>query len=478
MITATDERRELLLGIRRPQADTGITLQGDYSMGGQYPHFNRLVMQTMQAQDYFLLIGPPGTGKTSYGLMHILAEELRTHDEGVLLLSYTNRAVDEICSKLYEAGMDFLRIGSPQSCPELYRPHLLAERARACENIDEFRRQLVETHIIVATTTSMTAHQELFQLRGFSLAIVDEASQILEPHLLGLLCARYGAENAIRRFVLIGDHKQLPAVVQQEKADSVVTDERLHAIGLMDCRESFFQRLLRLEQRAHPQDDSPFVFRFDHQGRMHPEVADFANSHFYGGALRPVPMPHQQAALSFPHFDETDPMQQLLASRRVVFLPSRRPRHSESPKVNTAEAQIISRVAYAVYRLYVLNNRSFLPEATLGIIVPYRHQIALVRKHIATYATPLLDQITIDTVERYQGSQRDVIIYGFTVQMPHQLDFLCAQTFEEGGTLIDRRLNVAMTRAREQMVLVGNPRMLALNPVLRDITQLGCPPVT
>jgi superfamily I DNA and/or RNA helicase len=56
--------------------------------------------------------------------------------------------------------------------------------------------------------------------------------------------------------------------------------------------------------------------------------------------------------------------------------------------------------------------------------------------------------------------------------MPHQLDFLCARTFEEEGRVIDRRLNVAMTRAREQMVLVGNPSLLSLNPVLSDITQL------
>ena len=140
--------------------------------------------------------------------------------------------------------------------------------------------------------------------------------------------------------------------------------------------------------------------------------------------------------------------------------------------MNEDEAVIIARVAHAVYRLHELNRRPFHPESTLGIIVPYRHQIAVVRKHIAAYGVPALDDITIDTVERYQGSQRDVIIYGFTVQMPHQLDFLCAQTFEEEGRVIDRRLNVAMTRAREQMVLVGNPSLLSLNPVLSDITQL------
>ena len=472
LLTALPERRALLLGTRPPQADASVTLQGDYSQGGRHPHFNRLVLQAMQARDYFLLIGPPGTGKTSFGLMNILAEELLTHDEGVLLLSYTNRAVDEICSKLEEARLDYVRISSPQSCPETYRPRLLAERARTCQSLEDFRRQLVEARIVVSTTTSMTSQQELFQLRGFSLAIVDEASQILEPHLLGLLCARHAGVDAIRRFVLIGDHKQLPAVVQQEAADSQVSDEQLHAIGLTDCRESFFQRLLRLQQCHYPEGDSPFLFRFEHQGRMHPVVADFANLHFYGGRLRPVPLPHQCETLSFPQTDEADPMQQLLSHRRVVFLPVGRPAHSDSPKVNEDEADIIARVAHAVYRLHELNHRPFHPESTLGIIVPYRHQIAVVRKHIAAYGVPALDAITIDTVERYQGSQRDVIIYGFTVQMPHQLDFLCAQTFEEEGRVIDRRLNVAMTRAREQMVLVGNPSLLSLNPVLSDITQL------
>ena len=85
-----------------------------------------------------------------------------------------------------------------------------------------------------------------------------------------------------------------------------------------------------------------------------------------------------------------------------------------------------------------------------------------------------LQHITVDTVERYQGSQRDVIIYGFTVQKPYQLDFLCSQTFQEGDVLIDRKLNVALTRAREQIVLIGNPQLLALNPVLGELCAEYC----
>ena len=81
-------------------------------------------------------------------------------------------------------------------------------------------------------------------------------------------------------------------------------------------------------------------------------------------------------------------------------------------------------------------------------------------RHLEKYDIPELMEISIDTVERFQGSQRDVIIYGFTVQKLWQLDFLTANVFMEDGKVIDRKLNVALTRAKEQMILVGNPKLL------------------
>ena len=78
-----------------------------------------------------------------------------------------------------------------------------------------------------------------------------------------------------------------------------------------------------------------------------------------------------------------------------------------------------------------------------------------------------LHDITIDTVERYQGSQRDVVIYGFTIRHRYQLNFLTSNDFEEDGVVIDPKLNVAMTRARENLVLVGNKKLLSFDPVFR-----------
>ena len=482
VLTASSARRQLLLGQRMPNL-AGRDENCDVQFSSA-PHvaaeklrvesqkLHALPLEAKAQNEYLLLIGPPGTGKTSLGLMNILRDELSRDTDGVLLLSYTNRAVDEICSKLVDAGLDFLRISSPHTCPDAYRPYLLAEKTAHCTRISEIRQLLQEAKVVVSTTTSMSSQLSYFALRRFSLAVIDEASQILEPHLTGILCARHGETDAIGRFVMIGDHKQLPAVVQQEPSESVVSDPLLHEIGLMDCRESLFQRLLRLHATWFPDGDSPFVHRFSRQGRMHPQVADFASSHFYGGKLRPVPLEHQKAPFCLQEPADSDPLMHRLAHQRVVFLPAERPLHTESPKVNEVEADMIARAALATYRLRTANGLPFSSLETLGIIVPYRHQIAVVRKKIAHYGLPLLDDITVDTVERFQGSQRDVIIYGFTIQMPHQLDFLCAQTFEENGVLIDRRLNVALTRAREQMILVGNPELLSLNPILRDITRL------
>lgn len=133
-------------------------------------------------------------------------------------------------------------------------------------------------------------------------------------------------------------------------------------------------------------------------------------------------------------------------------------------KMNRAEARLIARVAKTVYDLYVKNGKEFQPDNSLGIIVPYRHQIACVREYLKAYGIPQLLDVTIDTVERYQGSQRDVIVYGFTIQKRRQLDFLLGNIYDDNGIAVDRKLNVALTRAREQTVLVGNPHLLAYAP--------------
>lgn len=443
-LTAPVDRRDLLMMRRPPRTDEKLMLSLDHEK------FNSLALRAKQARDFFLIVGPPGTGKTSFGLMTSLREELSDPEAQVVVLAFTNRAVDEICSKMQADGIDYIRLGTKLSCTSS-KENLLSSRIAGSRNADELCRTIGKTRVIAATTTALNASPLLFMLKRFSLAIIDEASQILEPHIIGLLSAT--APNglpAIGRFIMIGDHKQLPAVVQQQKEDSRVLEPELLDIGLTDCSLSLFERLMRRY------GDNPAVCQMlTSQGRMHEEIADFPNRAFYGGKLKSVPLPHQQAVL--PPTEEPDILRRILLTRRVAFLDIRPGKGGLSEKVNLTEARVI---AALVKEIRSIRKEGFDPDRTVGVIVPYRNQIAAIRNEIARYGIPSLADITIDTIERFQGSQRKFIIYGFTVAKPWQLGFLTDQSFTEGEAVIDRKLNVAMTRAEEHLLLVGNAPLL------------------
>lgn len=452
-LSATQARRDLVLCRRKPTIAPAVTLRGNYGA------FNGLVLRARQARELFLVIGPPGTGKTSYGLLNILQEELLEPDSRILLLSYTNRAVDEICSKLCEPGtdIDFIRIGSELSCEPMYHSHLLSRRVQQCRKGEDVKQMIRRTRVFCATTAALNAHIQLFKITRFDLAIVDEASQILEPYLIGLLSAKQGEADAIGRMVLIGDHKQLPAVVQQSEAESLVMEPELRDIHLTDCRRSLFERMLA-QFKTPTGYDAQYVYMLTKQGRMHRDIAEFPNRAFYADKLEIVPLEHQTTACTVCHTGHG--IARMLTSRRIAFVAAPPPELSASPKTNGVEAEMIAATVEQIYRLH---ESDFDVNRTVGVIVPYRNQIATVRNAIDRRGTGVLHDITIDTVERYQGSQRDYIIYGFTVQLPHQLNFLANNVFEEDGMVIDRKLNVAMTRARLQLTLIGNPAILAKN---------------
>lgn len=459
-LAAPQERRDLVLLQRQPSVDSSLQLRGNYG------DFNDLSLRVKRARDFFLIIGPPGTGKTSFGMLNTLKEQLLEPNTSVLLVAYTNRAVDEMCGKLLDEGIPFLRLGHELSTVPEMRPHLLANRVQSCRNLEEVRRLVLSTCVFAGTTTSFSAHASILRLKPFALAIVDEASQILEPDLMGLLSATLAdGTPAVRKFVFIGDHKQLPAVVQQRTEDSHVDNPLLRAIGLTDCRLSLFERLLQKYRH-----NSDLVYLLTRQGRMHPDVAQFSNQTFYQNQLDVVPLPHQLAdhALLAPSTSsDISPLSPFtILTHRFAFVSAPCPSLSQSvsDKVNLPEAEIIAQLAY---HIYIRSKSTFSPHHTLGIIVPYRNQIAAIRHLLMVHFPDAshLGDITIDTVERYQGSQRDCIIYGFTIQRPYQLDFLSDNTFLEDGHLIDRKLNVAMTRARHQLLLVGNPQLLCRNTV-------------
>ena len=470
-LSARKERKDLLLLQRHPAVDTTLQLKGDYATetGNE---FNELVLRVKQACDLFLIIGPPGTGKTSFGMVNVLKEQLLEEGTSVLLLSFTNRAVDEMCSKLVAEGIDFMRIGSELGCHESYRSHLLSQRSVACRNGEEIRQLIEHCRVFCGTTTALNSQAGLLTIKAFDLAIIDEASQILEPQIVGLLSqklARTG-EHSIRKFVLIGDEKQLPAVVQQQPAESLVQEPDLQSIHLTDCRLSLFERLIR----AYRQEgvNNAYSYMLTRQGRMHRDIAIFPNQAFYEGKLVPVPLPYQEEFTPSTS-QSSHGINALLTTRRVAFITYPKTRKGEwqygdSDKVNLAEAKMI---AATVYRIYLSHQGHFDKDRTVGVIVPYRNQISTIRNEIDSYHIAELHDIMIDTVERYQGSQCENIIYGFTIQKYYQMGFLASNQYVDhvSGQVIDRKLNVAMTRAMKHLVMIGQAALLSENAVFSHL---------
>ena len=455
-LSAPKSRRDLILSQREPICDTSIHRKGEYGA------FNTLVEHAKQAKDIFLIIGPPGTGKTSYGLVNLLKEELLEEGTNVLLLSYTNRAVDEICSKLVEMrqenpDFDFIRLGSELSCSKEYLDYMLSVKSKKLNSANAVMKMIQATRVFCGTTASLNANISLLGIKHFSLAIVDESSQILEPHLVGLFSAQKDKRCRIDKFVLIGDHKQLPAVVQQTVEESAVSDPELIGINLRDCRLSLFERMLS-RFKIDKGYDERYVYMLTKQGRMHRDIAEFPNQAFYGNKLDIVPLEHQ--TLPTVRKDSANSIITMLTTHRIAFVAARPTVLSPSAKTNKTEARMIASTVRAIYEL---SSDNFDKDKTVGVIVPYRNQISTVRNEIDRYGIPCLHDITIDTVERYQGSQRDFIIYGFTIQQPYQLNFLTNDVFEEDGMIIDRKLNVALTRARLNLILIGNPVLLNMN---------------
>lgn len=477
-LEARQERKDLLLLQRKPRVDTTLTLQGDYASQGN-TEFNDLVLRVKQARDLFLIIGPPGTGKTSFGMVNVLKEQLMEEGTSVLLLSFTNRAVDEMCSKLVGEDIDFVRLGSELGCHEAYRSHLLGKRSEACRDGREIGQMIERCRVFCGTTTAFNSQIALLSIKHFDLAIVDEASQILEPQIVGLLSAKNArtGEHAIAKFVLIGDEKQLPAVVQQQESESMVQEPNLRAIHLTDCRLSLFERLIKAYRSEGVNNE--YSYMLTRQGRMHREIAIFPNYAFYQNKLIPVPLPYQEEPTPLTS-ESHDGLEALLTTRRIAFVTYPEPRQTgldpwqqeTSDKVNLIEARMI---AATVHRIYLMDPEGFDKDRTVGIIVPYRNQISTIRNEIDSYHIEPLHDIMIDTVERYQGSQCENIIYGFTIRKYYQLGFLTGNQYVDraSGEIIDRKLNVAMTRAMKHLIMIGNARLLRENVIFFKLMEFA-----
>jgi len=443
------ERRQRLLARRGPRVP-----QGWSPVAAPATDAPEVVRRALAAPDWFVLCGPPGTGKTR-AVLRELAEKLYREDKQVLLAAYTNRAVDEICEQLKDAGLPFIRVGSRLGTAAPYRPYLLDNMIRDCPNRQTVRARLTGCPFYVGTVAALLGKSELFLLKTFDVAVVDEASQVLEGPMLALLAK-------VPKFILIGDHRQLPAVVAQEPEASAIAPEAAellrHELGLTNLRNSYFERLFRLAETNWPHAHGTLANHY----RMHSELVVLVNDDFYEGLLR-CPLPWQHQPLGRPGWPTpADAFEQRVATERLIFVPTRRQPQDASMKESLQEAELAARAAAYVAQGY---GTDFDPETTLGIIASYRNQAARIRAQLAqlaqTLGLPQLLRISVDTVERYQGSQREVIIVSFCCHHEHQLELMVSP--DEAGQ-VDRKLNVALTRARQQLILLGNEQVLRRTP--------------
>lgn len=431
--------RDRIMGLH-PPASSEPDFREEPGLG---PNQNRLLRKALAAHDYFLLQGPPGTGKTSTLLMSIVRRTLEAGKEKIVLLAFTNRAVQEICEKLSKAGMHFLYVGNSNGDGRDSLQVMVREKG-----IEATRAFIAAQRIYVGTVAGFSTRLgDLSAMTELDLLIVDEASQLTEPALAGLL-------TRFRKFILIGDQNQLPAVVAQPEARGIVEDEGLRSAGYRHLSESLFGRLYR---RAEAMGWSQAFGMLETHFRMHRDIADLINP-FYEGRLQSGT---DRQAEPFAVFDpgSGDPWERFLAAGRTLFLPSSR---VATTKTHQEEATRVAALLQTIRRVY---GERF-DDRTVGVVTPWRAQIVLIRSLIQD--PELLDKVLIDTVERFQGLEKKHILASLAIYHPGQLGALHSPDPENR---VDRKLVVTLSRAEEQVVLLGYEPALRQSPFYRPLLE-------
>ncbi|WP_010254397.1 AAA domain-containing protein [Myroides injenensis] len=483
-INSPQRIKNLLLTIEKPEKLTNYGFKKEYLSSEQ----NTIINNALSAKDYFILNGPPGTGKTSHIIKELISELYNNTSQNILLLAYTNKAIDELCYAIcdtleidittYEqSSLPFIRLGHRLSSDINFRPFLLNEiieqekratlKRKGKFNRDSLRKIIDHNRIYIATVATASANTDLLRHKKFDVAIIDEASQILEPQIIGILAQCH-------KFIMIGDHKQLPAIVLQSEENTKTKNTLLEEIGLYNKRNSLFERLFNYCEKNH------LDYAYDtltYQGRMHREIASFPNIAFYDGKLKEAywlenltldiknHLQRQVVDFNYKAPDDTV-LTQLLSKERMIFLNVKNNIEEQFAKTSIVEAKLVCQIIKTLQRIYSYNNRSLNISKQIGIIAPFKNQIALIKQELETHFDDECEHITVDTVERFQGGQRDIIIYSLTVNNVYQLASLI--NLNDTAT-VDRKLNVALTRAKEQIIILGNESIITQNEVYDEL---------
>lgn len=454
------------------------------------PTQERAVNEVLWAKDVAIVHGPPGTGKTTT-LVEAINETLMRESQ-VLVCAQSNMAVDWISEKLVDRGINVLRIGNPTRVndkmlgftyerrfeshtdyPQLWAirkaiRELRKNRKKGSENyhqkMDRLKSRAAEIELrinaelfgearVIACTLVGSAHHLLEGMK-FGTLFIDEAAQALEA-------ACWIPMKRASRVILAGDHCQLPPTVKSIAA----------------LRAGLGKTLMERIAENKPE----VVTLLKIQYRMNDEIMRFSSDWFYGGKVESAPQIKYRSVLDYDHpitwIDTSneenqitiegedapeDPASASSAANQNSDLNFKEQFVGESfGRINKAEAEL-TLLTLAEYFTKIGKQRVLEERIDVGIISPYRAQVQYLKKLIKKYEffKPYRRLISVNTVDGFQGQERDVILISLV------------RSNDEGqiGFLKDlRRMNVAMTRARMKLIILGNKDTMTKHPFYKKL---------
>lgn len=457
------------------------------------PTQERAVNEVLWAKDVAIVHGPPGTGKTTT-LVEAINETLMRESQ-VLVCAQSNMAVDWISEKLVDRGINVLRIGNPTRVndkmlgftyerrfeshpdyPQLWAirkaiRELRKNRKKGSENyhqkIERLKSRAAEIEIrinaelfgearVIACTLVGSAHRLLEGMK-FGTLFIDEAAQALEA-------ACWIPMRRASRVILAGDHCQLPPTVKSIAA----------------LRAGLGKTLMERIAENKPE----VVTLLKIQYRMNDEIMRFSSDWFYGGEVESAPQIKYRSVLDYDHpitwIDTSNEENQITIEGEDAPEDSASTASSVSAanqnsdlnfkeqfvgesfgRINKAEAEL-TLLTLAEYFTKIGKQRVLEESIDVGIISPYRAQVQYLKKLIKKYEffKPYRRLISVNTVDGFQGQERDVILISLV------------RSNDEGqiGFLKDlRRMNVAMTRARMKLIILGNKDTMTKHPFYKKL---------
>ena len=457
------------------------------------PTQERAVNEVLWAKDVAIVHGPPGTGKTTT-LVEAINETLMRESQ-VLVCAQSNMAVDWISEKLVDRGINVLRIGNPTRVndkmlgftyerrfeshpdyPQLWAirkaiRELRSNRKKGSESfhqkMDRLRSRAAEIEIrinaelfgearVIACTLVGSAHRLLEGMK-FGTLFIDEAAQALEA-------ACWIPMRRASRVILAGDHCQLPPTVKSIAA----------------LRAGLGKTLMERIAENKPE----VVTLLKIQYRMNEDIMRFSSDWFYGGQVESAPQIKYRSILDFDHpitwIDTSNEENQITIEGEEAPEDSASTSSSSSAanqnsdlnfkeqfvgesfgRINKAEAEL-TLLTLAEYFTKIGKQRVLGDSIDVGIISPYRAQVQYLKKLIKKYEffKPYRRLISVNTVDGFQGQERDVILISLV------------RSNDEGqiGFLKDlRRMNVAMTRARMKLIILGNKDTMTKHPFYKKL---------